>query len=202
MLPNEPRPVRLMNTIWADRSGLHDDLTTTDGLTTWLGGTPVTADDLDAFRTLRQALRDLAATLTNDTRPIATTHNETATHDRTAAHNGTATHNRIAAHDRAVATINAAARRATTWPQLELQDGELHRRATTDAPPATATLAATAAEAVEMFTGPDRTLLRACYAPGCVLYFVKDHPRREWCSPACGNRVRAARHYRRTRTGE
>jgi len=28
---------------------------------------------------------------------------------------------------------------------------------------------------------------------------VKNHPRREWCSAACGNRVRAARHYRRHR---
>jgi predicted RNA-binding Zn ribbon-like protein len=35
--------------------------------------------------------------------------------------------------------------------------------------------------------------LRACGAPGCVLMFVKDHPRREWCSVACGNRARQAR---------
>ena len=35
------------------------------------------------------------------------------------------------------------------------------------------------------------------HAPGCVLYFIKDHPRREWCSTACGNRARAARHYAR-----
>jgi hypothetical protein len=46
---------------------------------------------------------------------------------------------------------------------------------------------------------PDSPRLRACQAPGCVLYFVKDHPRREWCSTACGNRARAARHYRRHR---
>jgi hypothetical protein len=42
-------------------------------------------------------------------------------------------------------------------------------------------------------------LLRACGAPGCVLMFLKDHPRREWCSNACGNRARQARHYDRTR---
>ena len=54
-----------------------------------------------------------------------------------------------------------------------------------------------AAEAVRFF-GSDPQL-RACLAPGCVLYFVKDHPRREWCGPACGNRARAARHYRRHR---
>ena len=38
----------------------------------------------------------------------------------------------------------------------------------------------------------DVPAVRACYAPGCVLYFMKTHPRREWCSVACGNRVRAA----------
>lgn len=179
MLPDEPRPVRLMNTIWADRSGLHDDLTTTEGLTAWLDGTPTDAADLEAFRTLRQALRDLAATVTDDTRPVA------AGRDR----------------DRAVTAVNAAVRRAATWPRLTIENGDLVRETTTDAPgrPAEA-LAATAAEAVELFTGPHRALLRACHAPGCVLYFVKDHPRREWCSPGCGNRVRAARHYRRTRT--
>ena len=41
--------------------------------------------------------------------------------------------------------------------------------------------------------------LRVCGAPRCVLMFVKDHPRREWCSAACGNRARQARHYARTR---
>ncbi|MCB0944909.1 MAG: CGNR zinc finger domain-containing protein, partial [Mycobacterium sp.] len=53
--------------------------------------------------------------------------------------------------------------------------------------------------AVELLTGPAAVRLRACNAPGCVLYFVKTHPRREWCSEGCGNRVRAARHYQRTR---
>ena len=53
--------------------------------------------------------------------------------------------------------------------------------------------------AVGLLGGADAARLRACYAPGCVLYFVKTHPRREWCSVACGNRVRAARHYQRAR---
>ena len=47
--------------------------------------------------------------------------------------------------------------------------------------------------------GPHRAELRACHAPGCVLLFLKDHPRRAWCSDACGNRARQARHYARTR---
>ena len=44
----------------------------------------------------------------------------------------------------------------------------------------------------------DRGELRVCGAPGCVLMFARDHTRREWCSNACGNRARQARHYRRT----
>jgi predicted RNA-binding Zn ribbon-like protein len=55
-----------------------------------------------------------------------------------------------------------------------------------------------AADAIDLITGPDRTQLRACGARGCVLIFLKDRSRREWCSSACGNRARQARHYRRT----
>ena len=60
-------------------------------------------------------------------------------------------------------------------------------------------ISAIASDAIELVTGPARTALRSCGAPGCVLMFIKDHPRREWCSGACGNRARQARHYRRTR---
>jgi predicted RNA-binding Zn ribbon-like protein len=165
-----------MNTIRADRSGVHDHLTTTEELTSWLDGAPAAEADLVAFRSLRVALRDLAALLTGDTRPIAADHDV----------------------ERAVAEVNRAVTTASTWPQLTLSDGGLHRLLTTDAPAASFALAGIAAEAVDLFTGPGRTLLRACYAPNCVLYFMKDHPRREWCSTGCGNRARAARHYRRT----
>ncbi len=60
-------------------------------------------------------------------------------------------------------------------------------------------IAALAADAIELLTGPHRHDIRACHAPGCVLLFLKDHPRRAWCSHACGNRARQARHYERTR---
>ncbi|MCP2200268.1 CGNR zinc finger domain-containing protein [Lentzea flava] len=176
LTPDEPRPVLLMNTIWANRSQVHDDLTTVRGLRDFLG-VPADEDDLTAFRALRQALRDLAGVLTEDTRAIA----------------------RNRDLERAVAEVNRAARSARQWPQLAVSDGELLRDNASEGPLARQALAAIAAEAVELFTGDNRVLLRACYAPGCVLYFVKDHPRREWCSPACGNRVRAARHYRRNR---
>lgn len=56
-------------------------------------------------------------------------------------------------------------------------------------------MAGLADAAVEFFTGPEAAQIRTCPAPRCVRYFLKSHPRQEWCSVACGNRARAARHY-------
>lgn len=72
----------------------------------------------------------------------------------------------------------------------------------TRATPADAALAAIARSAIGVFGGPRRADLRACQGPGCVLHFVKDHPRREWCSAGCGNRARVSRHYYRQHTEE
>lgn len=44
--------------------------------------------------------------------------------------------------------------------------------------------------------GDERDRLRLCSAPGCVLFFLADG-RRRWCSGACGNRARVARHSER-----
>ncbi len=53
--------------------------------------------------------------------------------------------------------------------------------------------------AIGFLAGPDRQRLRACHAPRCVRYFLKEHPRQEWCKPSCGNRARVARHHERHR---
>jgi predicted RNA-binding Zn ribbon-like protein len=186
VLPDEPLPVRLMNTIWADRLGVHDALTTTADLLAWLdavrpdGGEPVLDPrDLERFRVLRDALRRLAAVLTGDTRPAAAS----ATRDV----------------DEAVADVNVAAAQAPPRPRLAHRAGELRLAAAGHATWTRRLLSAIAYESIDLLTGDDRAGLRACHAPGCVLYFVRDHPRREWCSTACGNRARAARHYQRHR---
>jgi predicted RNA-binding Zn ribbon-like protein len=184
LLPGEPAPVRLMNTIWADRSGLHDDLESAADLRTWIGAVGTAADvgdaDLARFRSLRDALRRLAAFATEDTRTAAASPMR-----------------EVAA---AVTEVNRAAALAPAWPVLELDGDELARRFGTGADPVSQCLAALAVQGIELLTGPGREDLRACYGPGCVLYFTKDHPRREWCSAGCGNRARAARHYARHRT--
>ena len=55
--------------------------------------------------------------------------------------------------------------------------------------------------AIDFLTGPDRARLRACPAARCVKYFLQDDPRQTWCSPACGNRERVNRHYRKRTSG-
>jgi predicted RNA-binding Zn ribbon-like protein len=97
-------------------------------------------------------------------------------------------------------TLNRAAARAPRSPAARWQrnrpplpDVRFHRARRADI-----LLSAIAADAIDLITGPARDKLQACGAPGCVLVFLKRHPRREWCSAACGNRARQARHYRRT----
>jgi predicted RNA-binding Zn ribbon-like protein len=95
-----------------------------------------------------------------------------------------------------LAVINKAAAAAPSWPALTASY-EIEERTTGDAP--AAARAAIARGAMGILGGPLRADLRACRAPGCVKFFVRDHPRREWCCDHCGNRARAARHYRRHR---
>ncbi|MFF5231810.1 CGNR zinc finger domain-containing protein [Dactylosporangium sp. NPDC000521] len=197
----EPLPVELMNTVRADRDGVHDTIADPAAAARWLrearpaaeaqGGTEVGIagwETVAELRDLRDALRVLAAAATGDDREAA------------ASHPGD-----LAA---AVTVVNRACARAPSWSELHWPDpggGEgaagPWRTARTAHAPALAAVAAIAEEAVALFAGPDRALLRACRAPGCVLYFIRNHPRREWCSDGCGNRARVARHYQRHHSG-
>jgi predicted RNA-binding Zn ribbon-like protein len=183
VLPGEPLPVRLMNTVRAERGTVHDHLQQPADLTAWLASagvhpTGVTAADVQVARALRDALRTIAAHLTGDTRPAAAPPMDDLA--------------------RAVEVVNGH-RRSTPADHLVLADGTLRRETPPPGDDVADALAAVGAAAVDLFTGPAAQGLRACHGPRCVLYFVQDHPRREWCSPACGNRARAARHYRRHR---
>jgi predicted RNA-binding Zn ribbon-like protein len=191
----DPLPVALMNTIWADRDGVHDTLDA--GAADWLrtaagtllidvlGGEAVLGTNLEetttGLRRLRDALRRLAAELTEDHRPDAAS---TIT-DRGAA---------LAVLNESCALATAS--RVLVWPDNDPP----HAVARTTDPPSTLAVARLAAQAVDLFARP--SALGACEAPGCVRYFVRDHPRRGWCSAACGNRARVARHYRRRHAAE
>jgi predicted RNA-binding Zn ribbon-like protein len=188
LLPGEPAPVRLMNTIWADTAGVHDELTDAAALRDWLVavtdfesiqlGNPSQEELKDALL-LRDSLRRLAAYNTADVRQNA--------------------QSPVTEIDDAVDAVNTLlADRPHT--QLSVLGGQLRAVTRQHASPARSALAGLGHEAIELLTGPSAVNLRACNAPGCVLYFVKSHPRREWCSEACGNRARAARHYQRVRS--
>jgi predicted RNA-binding Zn ribbon-like protein len=58
-------------------------------------------------------------------------------------------------------------------------------------------LARVAWSAIELLGGSERSRLRRCGA--CGRYFVSTRSDRRWCSDACGNRTRVARHHARRR---
>ncbi|WP_395484896.1 ABATE domain-containing protein [Streptomyces sp. KHY 26] len=57
-------------------------------------------------------------------------------------------------------------------------------------------LAALAADAARLLTGPDADRLTACGSAPCNRYLLR-RGRRHWCSTRCGDRARAARAYAR-----
>ncbi|OAT69880.1 hypothetical protein AWB85_00245 [Mycobacteroides immunogenum] len=190
----EPLPVELMNTIRGGRGDVRDALDSDESVHEWLkvmadrilaesGAHTISFSLEDArvvaadLRALRDALRSLAAEITADPRPATSEVN----------------------HVQAVATINALAdaRAELVWPV----DGAPIRAATVHGSQARLAVGLIARQAIDFFGGPPRHQLRACLAPHCVLYFVKEHPRREWCTPKCGNRARVKRHYDRQTAG-
>lgn len=182
-LLGEPLPIELANATYAVRGRLRDGLQTVEELAAWLDQVrprlplplpdPLTVSgaDLAAARSLRDAIRALAAAA------VAGRHPDPA----------------------AVEVLNTQVRTAPRWRELHW-DPSPTAQPHSAAPAVPSVLSAIAQDAVDLFTGPSLADLRACQAPGCVLFFVKDHHRREWCSAACGTRARAARHYTQTRT--
>lgn len=95
-----------------------------------------------------------------------------------------------------LAAINAASAAAPVSPRLQISDdgsallteepGEIEDLATL--------LGVFARSALRLIASHERVPLRICGAPSCGMYFTG---RRRWCCSACGNRARAARHYRR-----
>jgi predicted RNA-binding Zn ribbon-like protein len=171
--------------------GVADDLSDLAGLTAWvqehtetLPDTPDLVVDemtLAAVRELRAAVRALFA---RAVRPDAPSPADAA---------------RLLPVPEAVARLNTAAARAPTVPVLHWTDDAepvVHRQPSPRGSDLTAVLAQAA---IAFLSGADRRRLRACHAPRCVRYFLKDHPRQEWCKPSCGNRARVARHHERHR---
>ncbi|MFF1292402.1 MULTISPECIES: CGNR zinc finger domain-containing protein [unclassified Streptomyces] len=174
--------------------GVADDLDEPAGLTAWVRAHPDVVPDaaayeaadaeLTAVRELRAAVRALFARAVRPGEPSP------------------ADAARLLPVPRAAELLNAAAARTPTVPVLRWSDGSgpsVRRRAVRGEAELTAVLAQAV---IGFLTGPDRERLRACHAPRCVRYFIKEHPRQEWCKPACGNRARVARHHERHKGSE
>ncbi|MEU1244100.1 CGNR zinc finger domain-containing protein [Micromonospora parva] len=188
----------LVSTIRHDgNGGVADDLDDLAGLTTWLhehyealreyvGGIDAHGEVVDERTRLdvvavRRAARGLFAVAV---RPGPPSRADSAS---------------LLSPQEAVAQLNQAAGAVPVRPVLSwAQEGAPSLAWQGEAADARLAITAGLARAVIGFlTGPAREELRACPAPRCVRYFVKDHPRQEWCKPSCGNRARVARHYQR-----
>ncbi|MCQ4207073.1 CGNR zinc finger domain-containing protein [Streptomyces longispororuber] len=173
------------------QGGVADDLLAPDGLTGWVrehaAALPLTEGytgdpgSLERVRALRAAVRALFARAVRPGEPSP------------------ADARRLLPVAEALARLNAAAALVPAVPALDWpDDGPAVRELAVTEPGDTDLLVATLARAAVTFlTSEDRTRLRACHAPRCVRYFLKEHPRQEWCKPSCGNRARVARHHER-----
>lgn len=180
---DEPVAIELHNTVYAVKGSVRDGLADAASAVAWLDGLAGRLPEGDGGSRAWPSARDVVV-LREAVRAAL----------QAAVHGGVP--------DRATLdVINRASSRAPQSP-IALWRADAEPAAATDyhgARRPDIVISALAVDAIDLLTGPRRDDLRACGAPGCVLMFLKDHPRREWCSNSCGNRARQARHYRRTR---
>jgi len=97
---------------------------------------------------------------------------------------------------RALNRLNALSGEAPISPRLRIAaDGEPQLVEEPSEPRDIAgLLGAVARSALRLVAASPDAPIRVCGAPSCGMYFLG---RRRWCCSACGNRARAARHYRK-----
>jgi len=178
---NEPLPIELHNTLYVVGGDVADGLADAAGRRAWVAAIgdriPFSAPKFDSsrfgdFDALREAVREvLHATL--ERRPASKS---------------------------ALTELNRRSATTLRFEQLTQAGAALAAETRFQAAtPTDALLGYLAAATIGLVSGPHAAELRVCGAPRCVLMFLKDHPRREWCSTQCGNRARQARHYARQR---
>jgi predicted RNA-binding Zn ribbon-like protein len=175
----QPLAVDLANTVVETKPGVYRDLLVTrEQFAGWLvaqgdrvGAPDGLTESLADFRALRDSIRKLFFAVVGGNRLPQS----------------------------AVAVVNAASGAAPKYAQLDTSDRS-HPKAVsfsaTEQRPS-ALLAEVARSAIEIVGGADRSRLRVCGAPSCGMFFLGTGPRQTWCSKACGNRARVARHYAR-----
>lgn len=103
----------------------------------------------------------------------------------------------------AITTINRFLCQQSGYPQLVRRKKRFEQRFHSAATPAQSVLAPLAEAASDLLCRTNFALIKKCGNPSCILYFydtTKNHAR-SWCSmQICGNRMKAAAHYRRKRS--
>jgi len=181
-----PLAIEFANTFSAARGHVYDAVGRPELLVAWLashadelgldGAAPITETEVRVFVALRDAIRSLCrAVVEANLREV----------DQSEADE--------------MALLNRAAAGAPRWPTLAGAGGHYRVVERADGDGLSRALATLAQNAIAVLGGQQRDHLRGCRAPGCLQFFVTDQARRQWCCAACGNRVRASRHYRRHR---
>jgi predicted RNA-binding Zn ribbon-like protein len=172
--------VRFANTWFAERGQPRDLLDSVSGLDHWLAEnglpTETASRDVAAFQALREVTRRVLRAVVDE--------------------------ERLPAGD--VAALNRAAASAPMWRELiasPSDDGGVQAVARSAADPVATARGQLAGSVIDLVAGGGRERVRACGAPGCVMFFEESGSRRRWCSAGCGNRARVARHYERTHRG-
>lgn len=97
-------------------------------------------------------------------------------------------------------STNEILQQGATYVQVVRKHGGFEKHAHTDRAKAVQLLVPIAEAAADLLCHGNLDLVKKCDNPRCILYFydtTKNHARR-WCSMAgCGNRMKAAAHYRR-----
>jgi predicted RNA-binding Zn ribbon-like protein len=108
------------------------------------------------------------------------------------------------APESAVLVLNRVLRARRSSLSLERDAGQLSLVETHDGRALRSILSPVAEAAAELLLHGDRARIRQCHAEDCASWFsdTSKNGRRKWCSMArCGNRAKAAAHYRRHREG-
>ena len=175
-------------------------------------GTAAGADVLKEALAFRDTLRDLAELLATGTARQKGESQEEGEAEREGEALGKRDRAMPLAMAKAVTAINTILRADVRYDQLSLAHppargdvgARFERRASrTDFAPLRL-LAPLADSASELLCGGDASRVHRCGNPKCVLYFYDTtrNRRRRFCTPeGCGNRVKAAARYRRSRAG-
>ncbi|MBI5410691.1 MAG: ABATE domain-containing protein [Nitrospirae bacterium] len=161
--------------VWLAQAGILDKTEAKEAIRRW-GGQPEGRRVFEEGRAFRAVLRAMVERIVNG-KPV---------------------------HQSAVEAINRLLRTRLGYSRLMRVQGRFEKRFQAVSQEASHLLAPLAEFAGNLLCAGDLSLVKKCRNSACILYFydsTKNHAR-HWCSMSiCGNRMKVAAHYQRTRSG-